>query len=123
MSREDTIMQDNSYATILTPTKVKERLKNMKYEGDPDLIPIRSYEIAFLVRLLYVFACNINQQVFFNNLLIKYKPAYVFPNFSMEIIYHDGTTIMVSAAVLFRTSCRIQCKRSNSRSLMVHHDA
>lgn len=74
LSREDTLMQDNSYATILTPTKVKERLKNMKYEGDPDLIPIRSYEIAFLVRLLYVFACNINQQVFFNNLLIKYKP-------------------------------------------------
>jgi len=35
----------------------------LQYQGDPDLQPIRSYEITTLVRLLYRFTFFLNQLV------------------------------------------------------------
>ncbi|KAF7277955.1 hypothetical protein GWI33_009070 [Rhynchophorus ferrugineus] len=46
---------------FLTPDKVRTRLKTIKYDGDPDLLPIRSDECAFLVRMLYQLALYINE--------------------------------------------------------------
>lgn len=46
-----------------SPTSVKIRAKNLKYQGDPDLHPIRSNENAFLVRVLYHLAQKINEMV------------------------------------------------------------
>lgn len=48
---------------FLTPERVRRRLKQIKYDGDPDLHPIRSDECAFLVRALYQFAVKVNEQV------------------------------------------------------------
>ncbi|KAF5304167.1 hypothetical protein FQR65_LT08061 [Abscondita terminalis] len=45
---------------MLTPRRVRERVKKIKYEGDPDLRPIQSYEIKILVRLLYQLSSKIN---------------------------------------------------------------
>ncbi|XP_008197945.1 sphingomyelin phosphodiesterase 4 [Tribolium castaneum] len=46
---------------FLTPERVRERMKKIKYEGDPDLHPIRTMEIAFLVRMLYQLSLQINE--------------------------------------------------------------
>ncbi|KAL3268108.1 hypothetical protein HHI36_007235 [Cryptolaemus montrouzieri] len=46
---------------FLTPSKVKERIKRIKYEGDPDLQPIMTTENTFLVRVLYQLAVIINE--------------------------------------------------------------
>lgn len=46
---------------FLTPEKVRSRIKTLKYDGDPDLLPIRTDECAFLVRSLYQFASKINE--------------------------------------------------------------
>ncbi|XP_050310724.1 sphingomyelin phosphodiesterase 4 [Anthonomus grandis grandis] len=46
---------------FLTPEKVRSRLKTIKYDGDPDLLPIRSDECTFLVRALYQFAQKVNE--------------------------------------------------------------
>lgn len=53
----------NSDVRLLTPERVRERLKHMKYEGDPDLMPITSYENGFLVTFLYHIASKINEKV------------------------------------------------------------
>nr|CAI5857292.1 unnamed protein product [Callosobruchus analis] len=45
---------------FLTPERVRERIKQIKYDGDPDLHPIRSTENPFLVRLLYQISSKIN---------------------------------------------------------------
>lgn len=55
-----------------TPNGCRIRLRNIKYEGDPDLHPIRSYENAFLVRTLYYLAQKINTIVS-NNFNILYE--------------------------------------------------
>ncbi|KAJ8917730.1 hypothetical protein NQ315_005179 [Exocentrus adspersus] len=47
---------------FLTPERVRSRIKNIKYEGDPDLHPIRSTENTFLVRTLYQLALKINER-------------------------------------------------------------
>ena len=41
----------------------KERRKCIKYEGDPDLQPIKSTENAFLVRLLHQITSKLNEMV------------------------------------------------------------
>ncbi|XP_018579891.1 sphingomyelin phosphodiesterase 4 [Anoplophora glabripennis] len=46
---------------FLTPERVRSRIKNIKYEGDPDLHPIQTMENAFLVRTLYQIALKINE--------------------------------------------------------------
>lgn len=38
------------------------RKSDVKYQGDPELQPIRTYENAFLVRILYGVCCHINTQ-------------------------------------------------------------
>lgn len=48
---------------FLTPAKVRERVKKIKYDGDPDLHPIRSNEVTFLVRMFYQLAIYINEKV------------------------------------------------------------
>lgn len=48
---------------FLTPEKVRNRIRNIKYEGDPDLHPIRSNENVFLVRTLYQLSQKINEIV------------------------------------------------------------
>lgn len=50
-------------ALDISPMSSKLRTKTIKYEGDPDLHPIRSYECAFLVRALYQLAQKINIKV------------------------------------------------------------
>ncbi|XP_046680613.1 sphingomyelin phosphodiesterase 4 isoform X2 [Homalodisca vitripennis] len=44
----------------MSPTLMRRGLQDLKYEGDPDLQPIRSYESAFLVRFLYHLCAWIN---------------------------------------------------------------
>lgn len=51
---------------FLTPEKVKERIKHLKYEGDPDLLPVGSHESQFLVTLFYRLSTKINEEVSFN---------------------------------------------------------
>lgn len=46
-----------------TPIEMRRRLWNTKYQGDPDLKPIQSFEVAFLVRMLYHVASWINVAV------------------------------------------------------------
>lgn len=41
----------------------KERRKCIKYEGDPDLQPIKTTENAFLVRVLYQVSSKLNEMV------------------------------------------------------------
>lgn len=48
---------------FLTPERVKDRIKHMKYEGDPDLFPVCSYENKFLVIFLYRLSTAINEAV------------------------------------------------------------
>lgn len=64
---------------FLTPERVRNRIKNIKYEGDPDLHPIRSTENAFLVRTLYQISLKINELV--NN---KVKLSYKFIIFFLQ---------------------------------------
>ncbi|XP_023023938.2 sphingomyelin phosphodiesterase 4 isoform X1 [Leptinotarsa decemlineata] len=52
-------MSDNY--KFLTPKMVRTRIKNLKYDGNPDLHPIRSTENAFLVRTLYQIASKVNE--------------------------------------------------------------
>lgn len=59
------LISDN-FQTLLTPEKVKERLKILKYDGDPDLHPIRTHENQFLVRSLYKLSVKINEDVSMN---------------------------------------------------------
>jgi len=51
----------NDINTLLTPQRVRERVKSIKYEGNPDLHPIRSDEVKVLVRLLYQLSLKINE--------------------------------------------------------------
>ncbi|KAG5872702.1 hypothetical protein JTB14_008796 [Gonioctena quinquepunctata] len=46
---------------FLSPERVRNRIKNIKYDGDPDLHPIRTTENTFLVRTLYQIALKINE--------------------------------------------------------------
>ncbi|XP_026291595.1 sphingomyelin phosphodiesterase 4 isoform X2 [Frankliniella occidentalis] len=48
-------------ALTSTPQQWRQRSMNLQYEGDPDLIPIRSDESEFLVRLLYQVASKLNE--------------------------------------------------------------
>lgn len=48
---------------LLTPERVRERVKHMKYEGNPDLMPITSFENGFLVTFLYDLSRKINEKV------------------------------------------------------------
>ncbi|CAH0555499.1 unnamed protein product [Brassicogethes aeneus] len=61
---------------FLTPEKVRNRIKNIKYDGDPDLLPIRSDENTFLVRTLYQLALKINQQ--YGSLLYRMYHTHTF---------------------------------------------
>ncbi|XP_072391535.1 sphingomyelin phosphodiesterase 4 [Diabrotica undecimpunctata] len=55
-----TMNTSNDYL-FLTPERIRARVKNIKYEGDPDLRPIQSYENAFLVRTLYQISQKLNE--------------------------------------------------------------
>uniref|UniRef100_A0A1B6DPQ8 Sphingomyelin phosphodiesterase 4 n=1 Tax=Clastoptera arizonana TaxID=38151 RepID=A0A1B6DPQ8_9HEMI len=50
----------NSSGFNQSPMFMQNRLRNMKYQGDPDLKPIQSFEVAFLVRSLYHLASWFN---------------------------------------------------------------
>ena len=52
-----------SVSPLLAARDWKERRKHIKYEGDPDLQPIKSTENAFLVRLLHQIASKLNEMV------------------------------------------------------------
>ncbi|XP_069703883.1 sphingomyelin phosphodiesterase 4 isoform X2 [Periplaneta americana] len=48
-------------SALLASREWRERRKHIKYEGDPDLQPIRSTENAFLVRLLHQITSKLNE--------------------------------------------------------------
>jgi hypothetical protein len=52
-----------SISPLLASRDWKERRKHIKYEGDPDLQPIKSTENAFLVRLLHQVTSKLNEMV------------------------------------------------------------
>jgi hypothetical protein len=52
-----------SLSPLLASRDWKERRKSIKYEGDPDLQPIKSTENAFLVRLLHQITSKLNEMV------------------------------------------------------------
>lgn len=62
-SRSCSCTSENDISLLLTPEKIKERIKKIKYEGDPDLHPIRSHESKFLVRVLYMLSSKLNEKV------------------------------------------------------------
>lgn len=47
----------------MTPEKVRQRIKNIKYDGDPDLHPIRTSENKFFIRTLYQISTKLNEKV------------------------------------------------------------
>jgi hypothetical protein len=61
---------------FLTPARVRERMKKIKYEGDPDLYPIRSTEITFLVRMFYQLSLQINENFRQKFCGLYYEPSY-----------------------------------------------
>lgn len=54
-------IEDN--LSFLTPQKVRQRINQIKYEGDPELLPVGSHENKFLVDALYRLSSKINEQV------------------------------------------------------------
>jgi hypothetical protein len=52
-----------SLSPLLASRDWKERRKCIKYEGDPDLQPIKTTENAFLVRLLHQITSKLNEMV------------------------------------------------------------
>ncbi|KAK5644338.1 hypothetical protein RI129_005638 [Pyrocoelia pectoralis] len=66
---------DNDYCNITNPRQLSERIKKIKYEGDPDLRPIQSHEVKVLVRMLYQLSVKLNT---------KYGPQ-------MHDLYYSGT--------------------------------
>jgi hypothetical protein len=52
-----------SVSPLLVSRDWRERRKCIKYEGDPDLQPIKSTENAFLVRLLHQITSKLNEMV------------------------------------------------------------
>lgn len=47
----------------ITPSYMKQQLRNITYTGDPALLPIMNHEIKFLVRLLYLVSSKLNEMV------------------------------------------------------------
>lgn len=83
---------------FLTPAKVRERVKHIKYEGDPDLHPVRSTEVTFLVRMLYQLAVHINEKVCILVLLTSLLTVYFSTNpISADYImsHHIGEDCLV----------------------------
>ena len=56
-------VQNESFVDALKPERVRQRVKAFKYEGDPDLAPIRSDENQVLVRILYAASNRLNINV------------------------------------------------------------
>lgn len=52
-----------SVSSLLASRDWKEQRKCIKYEGDPDLQPIKTTENAFLVRLLHQITSKLNEVV------------------------------------------------------------
>lgn len=59
-----------------TPQQWRQRSLNIQYDGDPDVLPIRSDESEFLVRFLHQVASRLNEMVsfFFFLSILKIKP-------------------------------------------------
>lgn len=68
---------------FLTPERVRERMKKIKYEGDPDLHPIRSTEITFLVRMFYQLSMYLNENV---GLISSFFFCNIFVSVSTEML-------------------------------------
>lgn len=58
----DISMVGSDYLNI-TPSFMKQKLRNITFTGDPFLLPIMSYEVKFLVRFLYQVSCKLNEMV------------------------------------------------------------
>lgn len=58
---------------ILAPERIRERVKKIKYEGDPDLLPICSNENQFLVRVLYMLSSKLNEEVKILKIIHKFE--------------------------------------------------
>lgn len=62
----DSFRDSNAGMSCTLPSRVpKDRISyhHVKYQGNPDLQPIRTFEVAFLVRLLYHLSTLINEKV------------------------------------------------------------
>ncbi|XP_025835973.1 sphingomyelin phosphodiesterase 4 [Agrilus planipennis] len=67
----------DDFPYILTPQRVRERVKNLRFEGDPDLQPIRSNENTFLVRILYQLSKKINEEFYYHINRLYYDQSFV----------------------------------------------
>lgn len=56
-------LNTSNLSYLLTPERVRQRIKSVKYEGDPDLHPVRTTENKFLVKVLYMLASKLNENV------------------------------------------------------------
>lgn len=54
----------------MSPSHMKKNENELKYEGDPDLQPICSFENAFLVRFFYYICSWINYNVSYTIIII-----------------------------------------------------
>lgn len=70
--------KDFDVSFMSTPSEVRKRVMNMKYEGDPDLYPVRSYESTVLVRMLYDISLNINKRVSEKTNFLNFSTMIVF---------------------------------------------
>ncbi|XP_077299707.1 sphingomyelin phosphodiesterase 4 [Arctopsyche grandis] len=50
-----------NYNVLMSPKQAKDRINQIKYMGDPDLQPVKSFENAFLVRVLHQISSKMNE--------------------------------------------------------------
>lgn len=111
--------------TFLTPSKVKERVKKIKYEGDPDLMPIMSTENTFLVRVLYQLALKINEQFG-----LHFSRLYSLPTFKGRLtrqllcepitVFSYDKTVQGSPRVAKRLPPRVSFRQLASYKFLVY---
>lgn len=66
-------MMSGSDFLNITPSFMKQQLKNISYTGDPFLLPIMDNEVRFLVRFLHQVSCKLNEMVS-SNFIKSLKP-------------------------------------------------
>lgn len=86
-------MEDTGSGIVLTPLGRYQIINGMRkfeisYQGDPDLQPIRSYECAFLVRLLYSISSFINARFSSVMLSTYYRKDFV-GRLAQQLLHDD----------------------------------
>lgn len=84
---------ESSSGTFLMASPLSPQKRyDLVYRGNPDTQPIRSYEIAFLVRMFHQICSNINEKVFVTNLeIFTEKSSY--QSFDCVLVWSRSGTV------------------------------